>query len=87
MELAGKFQDRADMAIKEIQLSLKKAKTGSREKKLALRPRLLVWGEWAWECCVPGRGSLSTHAPKINITVVFEEGEDDASTENEMWLT
>ena len=25
--------------------------------------------------------------PKMNITVVFEEGEDEASTENEMWLT
>ena len=52
MELAGEFQDRADMAIKEIQLSLEKAKTGFREKKagvaaatycLGWAPLELVW--------------------------------------------
>ena len=75
------------MAIKEIQLSLEKAKTGFRGKKWHCGRDLLFGEEWAWECGVPGGWSLTTHAPKINITVVFEEGEDDASTENEMWLT
>ena len=33
------------MAIKEIQLSLKKAKTGFREEKTALGPQLFVGAE------------------------------------------
>ena len=86
MELPGKCQDRADVAIKETKLSLEKAKTGFRGKKTALRPKLFVGAEWAtWRSL--GDDHYPSNPPTVIVRAVFEEGDGEASTENAMRLT